>query len=476
MHELKRYDEAIAHYDKALSLKPDFNWIYGDYQHTKMKICDWNNFNSEIGLISDGLSSGKKITQPLSLLALIDAPLLHKQSTEIYTTAKYPANHSLGPISKYQKKDKIRVGYYSADFHNHATAYLMAEFFELHNKSRFELIAFSFGPDVNDEMRQRTSAVFSQFIDVKSKSDIQVAQLSRDLGIDIAVDLKGFTQDARTGIFAYRAAPVQVSYLGYPGTMGCEYVDYIVADKTLIPTTSQQFYSEKIVYLPNSYQVNDRKRLISERQFSRGELGLPDKGFVFACFNNNYKITPSTFGSWMRILKTVEGSVLWLLQDNAWVVENLRKEAQSHGVDEKRLLFAERMALPEHLSRHRQADLFLDTFPYNAHTTTSDALWSGLPVLTLMGESFASRVAASLLNAISLPELITTSQEAYEALSIELAMNPKKLAVIKSKLAGNYLTTPLFDTPLFTKNIEAAYECMYEQYHADLQPTHLFIN
>jgi predicted O-linked N-acetylglucosamine transferase (SPINDLY family) len=367
------------------------------------------------------------------------------------------------------------VGYFSADFHNHATGYLMAEFFELHDKSQFELVGFSFGPITNDGMRQRLEKSFDQFIEVGSRSDIEIAQLSRDLNIDIAVDLKGFTQDSRTGIFAHRPAPIQVNYLGYPGAMVADYIDYIIADKTLISPELQSCYLEKVVYLPDSYQVNDRKRLISERQFTRQELGLPEGSFVFCCFNNNYKILPATFEGWMRILKAVEGSVLWLFQDNSWAVENLKKEAEKQGITADRLVFAERLPLPEHLARHRQANLFLDTFPYNAHTTTSDALWVGLPVLTLMGQSFASRVAASLLNAIGLPELITFTQKEYEALAIELATNPKKLVDIKLKLARNRLNAPLFDTPLFTKNLEAAYIKMMEQYQADLQPDHIAI-
>jgi predicted O-linked N-acetylglucosamine transferase (SPINDLY family) len=324
-------------------------------------------------------------------------------------------------------------------------------------------------------MRQRLEKSFDQFIEVGSKSDVEVAKLSRDLNIDIAVDLKGFTQDARTGIFSYRAAPIQVNYLGYPGTMGADYIDYIIADKTLIPLDAQSSYTEKVVYLPNSYQVNDRKRIISDRQFTRQELGLPEDRFVFCCFNNNFKILPATFTSWMRILKATEGSVLWLLQDNSWVVENLKKEAQKQGVDAQRLVFADRLPLSEHLARHSQADLFLDTFPYNAHTTTSDALWAGLPVLTMMGQSFASRVAASLLNAIGLPELITNTQEQYETFAVELAQNPLKLAEIKLKLANNRLITPLFDTPVFTKNIEAAYLKMIERYQTDMMPDHVTI-
>jgi predicted O-linked N-acetylglucosamine transferase (SPINDLY family) len=474
-NELNRYDEAITHYDRALSLNPSIDWVYGNLLNVRSKICSWLGLVDSLKNISRKIMANKKVVTPFLLLALNDDTLLHKKSSEIFIQSKYPFNPFLDTISKQPKGKKIKIGYFSADFYNHATGYLMAELFELHDKNQFELFGFSFGPIANDEMRQRLEKSFDQFIEVGNRPDMEIAQLSRSLKIDIALDLKGFTQDARTGIFANRAAPIQVNYLGYPGTMGAEYIDYIIADKTIIPVESQSCYSEKVVYLPNSYQVNDRKRLISERQFTRQELGLPENSFVFCCFNNNYKILPATFDGWMRILKLVDGSVLWLFKDNPWAVENLKKEAIARGVDGARLVFAERMSLSEHLARHRQADLFLDTLPYNAHTTTSDALWAGLPVLTLMGQSFASRVAASLLSAIGLPELITTTQEEYEALAIELAINPQKLADIKLRLVNNRLTTPLFDTPLFTKNIETAYIKMMERYHADLKPEHLKI-
>jgi predicted O-linked N-acetylglucosamine transferase (SPINDLY family) len=294
--------------------------------------------------------------------------------------------------------------------------------------------------------------------------------------IDIAVDLNGFTEHSRTGIFALRAAPLQVNYIGYPGTMGAEYVDYLIADSTLIPNTSQQHYSEKIAYLPNCYQVNDGKRPIADKTFSREELGLPRTGFVFCCFNNNYKISSSTFDGWMRILRRVDGSVLWLFEDNPTAACNLRKEANARGVSVGRLIFAKRMPLAEHLARHRAADLFIDTLPYNAHTAASDALWTGLPLLTCIGQTFAGRVAASLLKAIDLPELITTTQEQYETLAIELATNPQLRKQIRHKLERGRLTTPLFDTQLFTRHIEDAYAQMYERYQADLPPDHIYVS
>jgi len=476
LKEFKQYEDVIRHYEIALSLKSDIDWLYGDLLHIKMKVCRWSNFADNLEIIKNKVLANERVANPFPLLALTDNALLQRQCSEIYVEDKYPFNSALGPISKYPENEKIRIGYFSADFHDHATGYLMAELLELHDKDKFELSGFSFGPIKNDEMRQRLEKSFDKFLEVGDKADIDIAQLSRNLKIDIAVDLKGFTQDARTAIFSYRAAPIQVNYLGYPGTMGVDYIDYIIADKTLIPLDSQSAYSEKVVYLPHSYQVNDRKRVIAEKRFSRQELGLPDKGFVFCSFNNGYKILPTNFDSWMRILKSVDESVLWLFEDNHLASESLRNEVQKRGVDPSRLVFAKMMSLPEHLARHQQADLFLDSFPYNAHTTASDALWAGLPLLTQMGESFASRVAASLLYAIDLPELVTSSQAEYESLAIELAKNPLKLESIKKRLALNRLTTPLFDTPLFTINLEAAYIEMWQRNQADLQITPISIS
>jgi len=475
LKELKRLDEALASYDRAIEFKCDYEYLFGTVLLTKMFMCDWQNFEANQNTLSLKINEGKKVSSSFSVLALIDSPSLQRKTSEIRVKDKYPINPSLGSIPKYLRRNKIRIGYFSADFHNHATAYLMAELFELQDKDKFELIAFSFGPDKKDEMRQRLSKAFDQFVDVRLKSDKDIAIMSRDMEIDIAIDLKGFTLDQRAGIFSYRAAPIQVNYIGYPGTMAAEYIDYIIADSTIIPDKSKQHYSEKVIHLPHSYQVNDRQRVITDKVFTKEELGLPNDSFVFCCFNNNYKITPNTFDRWVRILNVVEGSVLWLFEDNPSAVVNLRKEAKARGLDPRRLVFARRMKLPEHLGRHRAADLFLDTLPYNAHTTASDALWAGLPVLTCMGESFASRVAASLLNAIELPELITTSQEQFEALAIELATHPTKLKAIKEKLDRNRLTTALFDTTRFTKHIEAAYTKMYERYQADLPPDHLNI-
>lgn len=352
---------------------------------------------------------------------------------------------------------------------------LIAELFEIHDRSRFEITAFAFGPEANDALRIRLERAFDSFIDVRTQSNVEVALLTRNLGIDIAVDLAGFTEHTRPNIFALRAAPIQVNFLGYPGTTGAEYMDYIVADEIVIPAGSRDRYSEKIVYLPNSYQVNDSTRRIPDQAFSRAELQLPESGFVFCCFNNNFKIRADTFESWMRILTQVEKSVLWLLEDNPVAPVNLREEAAGRGIDPNRLVFATRMPPPQHLARQRAADLFLDTAPYNAHTTASDALRAGLPVVTLIGESFAGRVAASLLCALKLPELITSTREEYEALAVRLATDPELLGRIRRKIEENRGTAPLFDTPLFARHLETAYLNIFDRYQSGLPPDHIFV-
>ena len=476
LNDLKRYDQAIACYEKALSIKPDIDWVFGQMLHTKMQICNWNELDCNLIDLENRIEHGEKVTPPFALLSLIDSPQLQKKCAEIYANDACPVNPALGPIPKYPKKEKIRIGYYSADFRSHPVSMLLAELFELHNKDQFEIYAFSFGVDDKTQLRDRILRSFDQFIDVCDNSDQYIAELSRQLMIDIAVDLGGYTQNSRPGIFSYRAAPVQVSYLGYPGTLATDYIDYIIGDCNLISNATKNSYSERTVYLPNSYQVNDRKRVISNKQFTKKELDIPEEAFVFCCFNNNYKILPETFDSWMRILKATPGSVLWLLQDNSLAANNLKNAAQKFSIDINRLVFSERLSLPEHLARQANADLFLDTFPYNAHTTASDALWAGLPIVTLMGESFASRVAGSLLNAIQLPELITGSRAEYESLAIDLATNPEKLGLIKQKLVKNRLSTPLFDTPLFAKYIESAYRQMYERHHLGLPPASIIFH
>ena len=438
----------------------------------KMHLCDWSDAAAEFAQLEEKIKRNEKATSPLPVLALTVPYLCNDCAAEIWVNDKYPASFELGQIPKRGRHGRIRIGYFSADFHEHAVSLLTAELFETHDKARFELYAFSTGPDTQDEMRKRLEHAFDHFIDVRHQSDREVAAHARRLEIDIAVDLGGHTANCRTGIFALRAAPLQVSYIGYLGTTGAEYIDYLIADCILIPEDRKQHFSEKIVYLP-SYQANDSTRKISDESVTREALGLPETGFVYCCFNNNYKIRPATFDGWMRILSQVEHSVLWLLEDNATAARNLRKEAEARGVDAARLIFARRVPFRDYLARYRTADLFIDTLPYNAGATASDALWAGLPVLTCMGEAFASRVAASLLNAIDLPELVTSSQAQYQALAVELATRPERLKQVRQKLETNRLTTPLFDTKLFTRYLEAAYTQMVERYQADLPPEHI---
>jgi len=473
--KLKRLDKVLINYERANELKPGINYIFGHILHTKMSLCIWNNFSTDLEDLIKKINKGQKVVAAFAMLGLIDDPKLQRKAAEIYTNDKFPISDSLPKIGRYPKHKKIRIGYFSADFHNHATTHLMAELFECHDKSSFELIAFSFGPDLQDAWRKRVLLSFDDFIDVSLMSNEDVALLSREMEIDIAIDLKGYTLDCRPGIFAKTAAPIQVSYLGYPGTMAVDYMDYLIADQMLIPEESQQNYSEKIIYMPNSYQVNVSQRSVSEISISRTDLGLPEEGFVFCSFNNAYKITPSTFDVWMRILKIVDDSVLWLLVSNEETAKNLTKEAEKSGINKNRLVLAKYVPVEEHLNRIKHADLFVDNLPYNAHTTSSDALRMGLPVLTCVGKSFASRVAASLLNAVGLPELITTTQKEYEALAIELATNPKKLKIIKDKLAKNLPSAPLYDTPLFTRHLESAYKVMYDRYNEGLEPDHIYV-
>lgn len=467
--DLKGYHEAISAYRKAFQLNPDYDEALAKTLHLFSHHCDWTNLSPFLNKIpSLGLSEAP--CSPFSLLALEDSPLRHRKRSANYAKDKCSSQELSNFIRPLSKPKTLKIGYFSADFHTHATMHLMAKLFETHDKNKFTLFCYSFGPETHDEMQNRVKSAVHDFKNVSALSDKSVAEIARKDGIDIAVDLKGYTQDSREGIFSFRAAPIQINYLGYPGTLGAPYIDYIIADRTLIPEEFRRYYSEKVIYLPNTYQVNDNTRKISNRECTRSKVGLPEEGFVFCCFNNNYKITPEEFDIWMRLLKKVEKSVLWLLKDNPQAEINLKKEAQNRGVDPRRLIFAERQPLPDHLLRHRLADLFLDTFNYNAHTTSSDALWAGLPVLTKVGQGFAARVGASLLTAIQMPELITRSKEEYEAKAIELALDTKKIKLLKEKLRKNRTASPLFNTELFTQHLEKAYAMVYQQWMQGKEP------
>jgi len=388
----------------------------------------------------------------------------HQIRSKIYARAKYTKKLKPELVKPSQKPKRLKIGYFSADFHSFPGMYLMVGLLEKHDRTKFEISAFSYGPDIYDQMRNRIVNAVDHFIDIKTADSDTVVNLARQQNIDIAVHRNGYTKNERTELFASGLAPIQINYLGYPGTLGADFIDYIVADPILIPEDKRQHYSEQIIYLPNSYQPTDNTRIISDKVIKRKDMGLPDKGFVFCCFNQIYKISPSEFNIWMRLLKSVKGSVLWLLKSNKWAEENLKRHAEAHGVNAERIIFAEIVPQAEHLARQQLADLFLDTFNYNAHTTTSDALWAGLPLVTKLGKGFAARVAGSLLNAVGLPELVTETEKDYEVLILELATNPKKLIKIKEKLAINRLTQPLFNTELYTKHLENGYQQAYQKY------------
>ncbi len=461
LKEIKRYDEALASYDRARSIKPDhpdaFGWV-----DAALATCDWERTARLAGDVAVEIAAGKPIVTPFTLLGICDDPALQLQCAKNYLAERMPVQPEPLRNGARNCNGRLRVAYLSADLQSHATAYLTAGLFELHDRSRFEIVAISFGRDDGSNMRERLTKAFDQFHDVQAGSDRDVAMLIRDLQIDIAVDLKGFTRDARPEIMSFRPAPVQVNFLGFPGTMGADFIDYIIADRIVLPLDQHRFYTEKIVHLPDCYQPNDSKRAIADRTCTRREAKLPDDGFVFCCFNNNYKITSPVFEVWMRLLAAVPGSVLWLLRDNDGAQANLRRRAQARGIAPARLVFADRVNLDVHLARHRLADLSLDTLPYNAHTTASDALWAGVPVLTCRGGTFAGRVAASLLQAVGLPELVTHGLADYEAAALRLATDASLLGAIRRKLEQNRQTHPLFDTDRFRRHIESAYTKMWD--------------
>lgn len=478
-----RYEESFAAYDKAWQLAPDLVEVEGLRLHVKMHLCNWRDFESEEAHFLDAVrqkpfngspsASPKLGSSPFFLIALKSSAADQYAYARGCTTSKRVGRLVSRPTAP--SSSKIRIGYVSSDFNSHPTSHLLVGVIENHDRSRFEVFGISIGNADDSEIGTRITAAFDHFIDANTLDDDELAARIRDAGIDVLVDLNGHTKNARIDLFVRRPVNVQVNYLGYPGTMGADCFDYIIADPILIPSSEQSYYSEKIAYLPHTYQPNDDKRPHSGRTFSRSECGLPERGLVFCCFNNAFKITPGIFDRWMRLLERAESSVLWLLDSNAAAVANLKKEALARGIDENRLIFAERMVPAEHLARLQLADLFLDTLPYNAHTTASDALWAGVPVLTQIGETFAGRVAASLLNAIGMPELVAETPEAYENLAVELARSPEKLAVIKKKLARHRLTAPLFDTQLYTRHLESAYLAMCERYRGGLPTDHLYV-
>ncbi|MFI4994909.1 MAG: tetratricopeptide repeat protein [Hyphomicrobiales bacterium] len=460
--ELRRPGEALESYKRAFSLNPDHPFAFGLLANAALHCCDWATARQVAQDLDARIDDGRSIVPPFALLGYPASALTQLKCARNFSRYKIP--YRLAPLWRGEsyRHEKIRLAYLSADFHSHATAYLTTELFELHDRSRFEVRGIAYGPDDRSDARGRLVKAFDQFHDARGMDDRSVASLLREAEVDIAVNLTGYTQNSRPEIFAHRPAPVQASFLGYPGTMGGDFIDYLIADPIVLPFDQQPYYPDKIVHLPDCYQANDRKRAIATATSSRKAEGLPDRGFVFCCFNNSWKIAEPIFDIWMDLLRGVEGSVLWLLRDNDNAVESLRGAALARGVDPARIVFAGRIAHAEHLARHRLADLFLDTLPYNAHATASDALWAGLPLLTSTGSTFASRVATSLLHAAGLPQLVTTSLEEYRGLALTLATDSARIQSVRRGLERNRGACPLFDTDRFQRHIEAAFAMMSE--------------
>ncbi|MGH9433579.1 MAG: tetratricopeptide repeat protein [Terriglobia bacterium] len=468
-----RLPEAIASFQTAISIQPAFTEAIAQLEHQMRNLCEWNGLDVLSNLLIDRVERHTGCVNPFVFLTLDTTPQQQFRCARQWAAQNLRGSNESArqPGFATRRQDKITLGYLSCDFHEHATAHLTSELFELHDRSRFEVTAYSYGPDDGSLARRRLVAAFDRFVDIAELSFADAARQIRQDGVDILVDLKGYTANARPPIVALRPAPVQVNYMGFPGTLGSRAIDYIIADQYVIPSSQQPFFSEKLVHLPDCYLVNDRTRKISPHVPSRQDCGLPEAGVVFCCFNTSYKITRRMFDIWMRLLKAVPGSALWLLESNPHATGNLKKEASARDVSAERLIFAPVLPNPDHLARFALADLFLDTLPYNAHTLASDALWGGCPVVTCSGRTFVSRVAGSLLNAVGLPELVTTSLEAYESLAFELARDPDRLRSIRQKLAANRLTTPLFDSRRFTRNLEAAYESMWSAYRKEEAPS-----
>ena len=474
-NKIKRHDQAAIAFAEVLRSDPNFPFAKGLLLHQKMLCCNWRDVEELIAEIEKDVIAGKLSVEPFGWQGVAKSPRSLQLCAELYNKHYFPADARAIQNRPLYRHDKIRIGYSSGEFRDQATSHLIVGLLESHDRSRFEVYGIDNGYDDQSEIRKRINASVHKIVDISPLGEAAAAAVVRESEIDILVNLNGYFGEHRTDVFAQRPAPIQVNYLGFPGTLGAEYMDYIIADRHVIPADDAKFYTEKIVYLPNCYQANDRKRPIGTPPVGRAECKLPQDSFVFCCFNNNYKIVPEIFECWMRVLQRVDNSVLWLIEDNAIATGNLRQAAAARGVNPERLIFAARVSPTDHLARHRLADLFLDTLPYNAHTTASDALWAGLPIVSCLGSTFAGRVAASLLEAVGLPELVTTTLADYEALAIKLARDSDMLAALKAKLAANRLTCSLFDTRRYTRHIEAAYVTMWERYQRGEPPAHFTV-
>lgn len=447
LQTLSRHEEAADAFRAALSLAPEKGAVWASLWRVSMESCQWGELADIVPKIQMDLAQGKPTLLPFEALSFCEDQAVHQKCARAYGEGIL-TREDISPFRHLPRprNSRIKVAYLSSDFHEHATAHLTAGMFEAHDRSRFETFGVSFGPDDGSPMRIRLSKAFEHFLDVREWTNEAIAEHLRALQIDIAVDLKGYTRDARASVLLRKPAPVVVNYLGYPGTLGLPIYDYVIGDATVTPFSNQSDYAEKLVHMPNCYQVNDNRRNIAVDTPSREDEGLPSNAFVFAAFNNCYKITPAFFTVWMRLLREVPGGVLWLICESKTIQDRLRAEASSCGVAAERLVFARRLPLAQHLARHAHAGLLLDTLPYNAHTTASDALWAGVPVITLQGRAFAGRVAASLLHAAQLPELIAHSLDDYLELAKTLANDAERLKGLKRHLSNKRMSLPLFDT------------------------------
>ena len=475
LKDIGKNTEAIKVYDKVLEIQPANEKVIAHRIFLLRIICEWEKINRYIPKISKlGINEGD--VGPFTLMALEDSPERHKLRAVAHTKKKFYLQKPKEYNQPKAKSNRIRIGYMSSDFKTHPVAFLIVKTIENHNRKKFKVYGYSNGPVVNDEMNMRLQKAFDVYKKIDQETDLDVANMIQKDSIDILIDLNGHTRDRRTGVLSLRPANIQINYLGFPGTMGANFMDYIIADKVLIPNKSDDFYSENIIRLPHSYMPTDNTRKISEQPISRKAQGLPENGIVFCCFNNSYKISSREFDIWMRIITKIDGSVLWLNIKDKLAKENICKAAQKRGVDPSRIIFANSLPMEEHLARYALADIFLDTFNFNAHTTASEALWSGLPVITKLGESFAARVAGSLLAAVGLDELITHTELKYEELILQLALDPEKLKKIKHKLNKNKLTEPLFDTELYVSHIEQSYLKAHDNYLLGNDPVNINIS
>ena len=470
--ETGRLDEAAESYKHALPYDPNYRSAEIRLVHVQQQMCDWSypvDFLSSLDALTN-----VPIVSTFNLLSMIDSPSQHQKFSRKWAESEYGSIQVL-PLAKPSSKKRLRVGYFSSDMHDHAILFLMAGLLREHDKSKFDIHVYSYGRVQKGEWRRRAQKDVTSFIDVSDMSDSDIVALAREHELDIAIDVNGYTKNTRSRLFAYRMAPIQINYLGYPSTMGADFIDYLIGDNIIIPDEQREFYSEKIIYMPHCYQPNDEARSIAETVTSRSDFSLPEDGFVFCCFNNNFKISPKEYNIWMRIMKQVDNSVLWLLGANQWAEQNLKREAEARSISSERIVFAHKVPLEEHLARHKHADLFIDTFNYNAHTTASDALWAGLPVVTKQGKQFSARVAASLLHAAGLGALVTKTESEYENLIVSLAKDRAGLASIKQTLLQTRKSCPLFDTVSYTRQFEAGLQKAYQYHRNGTAPADIYI-